>query len=235
MERRLFLATGLLLATTGVTAIAQTTPAPTAPAAPAPPAAVAAAPAAPTPPAAPPTRVRGTIAGFAGNVLTVNSRDGQKLEITLKDPITVRTVKKEKLTAIGPNSFIGTTTRTGADGKLTAIEVHMFPEAMRGTGEGSRPWDLEPGSLMTNATVTGAVKAAKGREFTLSYKDTASGTVKTSTVYVPPSAPIVMFGPATAADLKPGAKVFVIAMKDPDGKLSAAGVTVGTHGVAPPM
>jgi hypothetical protein len=224
MERRLFLAAGLLLATTGVTAIAQTTPA-----------APAAAPAVPTPPAPPPTRVRGSIAGFAGNVLTVNGRDGQKLEITLKDPVTVRTVTKQKLTAIGPNSFIGTTTRTGADGKLTAIEVHMFPEAMRGTGEGSRPWDLEPGSLMTNATVTGAVKAAKGRQLTLSYKDTASGAVKTSTVDVPPSAPIVMFAPATAADLKPGAKVFVIAMKDPDGKLTAASVTVGTHGVVPPM
>jgi hypothetical protein len=227
MERRLFLAAGVLLAMTGVTAFAQT--APTAPAA------APAAPAAATPPAAPPTRVRGSIAGLAGNVLTVDSRDGQKLQITLKDPVTVRTVTKEKLTAIGPNSFIGTTTRTGADGKLTAIEVHMFPEAMRGTGEGSRPWDLEPGSLMTNATVTGAVKAAKGRELTLSYKDMASGTVKTSTVYVPPSVPIVMFAPATAADLKPGAKVFVIAMKDADGKLTAAGVTVGTHGVAPPM
>jgi hypothetical protein len=233
MERRLLLATVLMVATTGATAFAQTTP--TAPAAPAPPAAAPAAPAAPTPPMAPPERVRGTIAGFAGNVLTVKSGDGQKLEITLKDPVTVRTVKKVKLTAIEPNSFIGTTTRTGADGKMTAIEVHVFPEAMRGTGEGSRPWDLGPGTTMTNATVTGEMKAAKGREFTLSYKDMASGTVKTSTVYVPPSAPIVTFAPATATDLKPGAKVFVIAMKGPDGKLTAPGVTVATHGVAPPM
>lgn len=224
MKRRWLLAAALIVVASEATAFAQTAPA-------APPAAPAAA----APPMAPPLRVRGSIAGLAGNVLTVNSRDGQKLEITLKDPITVRTVTKQTLASIGLNSFIGTTTRTGADGKLTAIEVHIFPEAMRGTGEGSRPWDLEPGSLMTNATVTGAVKAAKGRQLTLSYKDTASGAVKTSTVDVSPSAPIVMFAPATAADLKRGAKVFVIATKDPDGKLTAASVTVGTHGVAPPM
>jgi hypothetical protein len=229
MERRLLLATGLLLATTGATAFAQTTPAPAAPMAPAAPSA------APPAPAVPPTRVRGTIVGLAGNVLTVNSRDGQKLEITLKDPITVATVTKEKLTDIQPNSFIGTATRTGKDGKLTALEVLVFPEVMRGAGEGFYPWDLEPGSMMTNGTVTGAVKSAKGREVTVSYKDKASGTDKTNTVYVPPSAPIVTFAPATAADLKAGAKIFSVAVKSPDGTLTAARVTVGTHGVVPPM
>ena len=240
MDRHLFLATGLLLAATAVTAFAQTTPAaPAAPAPPAaataPPAAAPAAPAAPTPPVAQPVRVRGTITGLAGNVLSVKSRDGQKLEITLKDPVTVATLTKVKLTAIEPNSFIGTATRTGKDGKLTALEVLVFPEAMRGTGEGFYPWDLQPGSMMTNGTVTGAVKSSKGRELTVSYKDKTSGTDKTNTVYVPPSAPVVTFAPATAADLKPGAKIFCIAVKGPDGKLTAARVTVGTHGVAPPM
>jgi hypothetical protein len=230
MDRRVFLATSLLLATTGVTALAQTpstTPAPAVPAMP--PAA------APTPPAAPPTRVRGTIAGFAGNVLTVNSRDGQKLEITLKDPVTVVTVTKEKLTDIQENSFIGTATRTDKDGKLIALEVLVFPEAMRGAGEGFYPWDLQPGSMMTNGTVKGKVKSAKGQELTVTYKDKASGTDKTNTVYVPPSVPIVTFAPASAADLKAGAKVFLAATTGPDGKLTAARVTVGTHGVAPPM
>lgn len=227
MDRRVFVAAGLLLATTGVTAFAQT-PAPTmAPAAPAP--------AASMPPMAPPMRVRGSIASLAGNVLTVNSRDGQKLEITLKDPITVATVTKVKLADIATNSFIGTATRTDKDGKLVALEVLVFPEAMRGTGEGFYPWDLQPGSMMTNGTVTGAVKFAKGRELTVSYKDKATGTDKTNTVDVPPSTPIVTFAPATAADLKHGAKIFCIAMKAPDGKLTAARVTVGTHGVAPPM
>jgi hypothetical protein len=233
MQRRLFLASGLLLATTWVTAFAQTTPG--APAASAPPAAAPAAPAASTPPAAPPIRVRGSIASFTGNVLAVNSRDGQKLEITLKDPITVMTVTKVKLTGIEPNSFIGTATRTDKDGKLTALEVLVLPEAMRGSNEGFFPWDLEPGSMMTNGTVKGAVKSAKGRELTVSYKDKASGTDKTNTVYVPPAAPIVTLAPATPADLKVGAKIFCIATKSPDGKLAAARVTVGTHGVVPPM
>jgi hypothetical protein len=228
MERRLLLATGLLMVAIAPIAVAQTPPAaptaPMTPAAPAPPA-----------PTTPPTRVRGTIAGLAGNVLTVNGRDGQKLEITLKDPITVATVTKVKLSAIEPNSFIGTATRTGKDDKLTALEVLVFPEAMRGTGEGFYPWDLEPGSMMTNGTVKGAMKAASGRDLTVSYKDKASGTDKTNTVYVPPSAPIVTFAPATPGDLKVGAKVFCVAVKNADGTLTAARVTVGTHGVVPPM
>ena len=131
MDRRLFLA-GAMLASTA--AIAQT---------------------------APPTRVRGTVAALEGNSLTVNSRDGQKLEIMLKDGFAVASVKKVELSSIEPNTFIGTATRTGADGKLTAIEVLVFPEALRGTGEGFYPWDLEPGSMMTNGTVKGAVTAAR--------------------------------------------------------------------------
>ena len=146
----------------------------------------------------PPTRVRGTIAALDGNTLTVTSRDGQKLAIMLKDPVTVATVKKVELSAIEPNSFIGTATRTGADGKLTAIEVLVFPEAMRGTGEGFYPWDLEPGSMMTNGTVKGAVTAASGRELTIGFKDSSN------TVYVPPTAPVVTFAPAARDDLKTG-------------------------------
>ncbi len=205
MNRRLFLATLMLAGSTAVAAIAQ------------------------TPPAAPPTRVRGTIASLTGNVLTVNSRTGDKLEITLKDPVSVASVKKIDLDAITPNSFIGTATRTGADGKLTALEVLVFPELMRGTGEGFYPWDLEPGSMMTNGTVKGAVTASAGRELTIGFKGGSN------TVYVPPTAPIVTFAPATRDDLKPGAPVFLAATKDADGKLMAARVTVGKDGVAPPM
>jgi hypothetical protein len=205
MDRRLFLAALVVAGPTAVGALAQ------------------------TPPAAPPTRVRGTIASLTGNVMTVNSRTGDKLEITLKDPVTVASVKKIDLDAITPNSFIGTATRTGADGKLTALEVLVFPEAMRGTGEGFYPWDLEPGSMMTNGTVKGAVTASSGRELTIGFKDSSN------TVYVPPTAPIVTFAPATRDDLKPGAPIFLGATKDADGKLTAARVTVGKDGVAPPM
>jgi hypothetical protein len=205
MDRRLFLATAFLVGTSALTAIAQTTP------------------------AAPPTRVRGTIAAVTGNMLTVNSRDGTKLEVTLNDPLTVRTVKKIELSAVEPGSFIGTATRTGADGKMTAIEVLVFPEAMRGTGEGSYPWDLEPGSMMTNGTVKGTVTAEAGRELSIGFKDSSNK------VYVPPTAPIVTFAPGTKDDLKPGAAVFFGAAKSPEGKLSAGAVTVGKDGVSPPM
>jgi hypothetical protein len=202
MDRRLFLATAILAGMSAVTAIAQT---------------------------APPTRVRGTIATLEGNNMTVNSRDGQKLEVTLIDPLTVLTVKKVDLNSIATNAYVGIATRTGADGKLTALEVLVFPEAGRGSGEGHYDWDLEPGSMMTNGTVKGAVTAASGRELTIGFKDSSN------TVYVPPSAPVVTFAPATRDDLKPGAPVFVVATKDAEGKLAAARVTVGKDGVAPPM
>ena len=212
MDRRLFLAAVLLAGTTAVTAIAQ------------------------TPPAAPPTRVRGTIAALDGNTLSVKSRDGQTMEIMLKDPVAVASVKKVELSEIGPNTFIGTATKTGADGKMTALEVLVFPEAMRGTGEGFYPWDLEPGSMMTNGTVKGAVTASSGRELTVTFKDKSDPPKEGSnTVYVPPGTPIVTFAPASRDDLKPGAPVFLIAMKTPEGKLMAARVTVGKDGVAPPM
>jgi Domain of unknown function (DUF5666) len=205
MDRRMFLATVLLVGSTAATAIAQ------------------------TPPATPPTRVRGTIAALDGNTLTVTSRTGEKLEIMLNDPVTVATVKKVELSSIKDTDFIGTATRTGADGKLTAIEVLVFPEAMRGAGEGFYPWDLEPGSMMTNGTVKGAVTAASGRELTVAYKD------KSNTVFVPPTAAVVTFAPASKEDLKPGAPVFLAATKNADGKWTAGRVTVGKDGVAPPM
>jgi hypothetical protein len=202
MDRRLFLATAILAGMCAVTAIAQT---------------------------APPTRVRGTIATVESNNMTVNSRDGQKLEVTLNDPLTVLTVKKVDLNSIATNAYVGIATRTGADGKLTALEVLVFPEAGRGSGEGHYDWDLEPGSMMTNGTVKGAVTAASGRELSLTYKDGSN------TIFVPPSVPVVTFAPAERADLKPGAPIFFGATKNAEGKLSAGRVIVGKDGVAPPM
>jgi hypothetical protein len=202
LNRRLFLTTALLVATTAASAIAQN---------------------------GPPTRIRGTIAAIEGNTLTVNSRDGQKLEVTLNDPLTVATVKKVELSSIEPNAYVGIATRPGADGKLTALEVLVFPEAGRGTGEGHYGWDLEPGSMMTNGTVKGAVTASSGRELSVAYKD------GNQSITVPPTAPVVTFAPAERADLKVGAPVFMIAPKSADGKLAVSRVIVGKDGVAPPM
>jgi len=100
---------------------------------------------------------------------------------------------------------------------------------LRGTGEGSYPWDLEPGSTMTNGTVKGAVMAAEGRELTIAYKD------QSKTVFVPPSAAIVTFAPGSKDDLKVGAPVFMVSPASPDGTLKVSRVTVGKDGVAPPM
>jgi hypothetical protein len=178
---------------------------------------------------APPTRIRGTIAGVEGQTLSVTTREGPKLDITLNDPLTVATVKKVALADIKSNTYVGIATRTGANGQLTAIEVLVFPEAMRGASEGHYPWNLEPGSMMTNGTVTGTVDSTSGQEMSLSFKGSSNKII------VPPGVPIVTFAPAERADLKPGAKVMFGATKNAEGKLAASRVTVEKDGVAPPM
>ena len=177
----------------------------------------------------PPMRLRGKIASFAGGVLKITTRDGQTLDIALPESLTIGTVKKVDMSAITPGTFIGTATRTAADGTQTALEVLVFPEAMRGTGEGNYPWDLEPGSMMTNGTVKGQVTASSGQELSIAYKDSGNKVV------VPPGIPIVTPAPASRDDLKAGAAVFVAANKSPEGKWTAARVLVETNGVAPPM
>ena len=213
MSARLFsfALTGLLGLTAA--AVAQTTP----------PAAPAAA------PATTPTQIRGTVAKFSDHTLAVKTREGAKVDITLKDPVTVRTVKKVKLSSIATGTYLGIATRGDAAGKPEAIEVLVFPEAMRGASEGHFPWGLEKDSMMTNAAVTGVATQKSGRDLTLTYKGTPI------TIHVPPKAPVVTFAPAQPSDLKPGRRVFAVAQKGADGTLTAAGVTVGTHGVNPPM
>ncbi len=178
---------------------------------------------------APPTRIRGTIAALEGQTLTINTREGPKVDVLLNDPLTVSTVKKVDLADIKPGTYVGIATRTVAGGELQALEVLVFPEAMRGVGEGHYGWDLEPGSMMTNGTVTGDVQATSGRELSMSFKGSSNKII------VPAGVPIVTFAPAERADLKPGAPAFCIATKNAEGKLAAGRVTVGKDGVAPPM
>jgi hypothetical protein len=178
---------------------------------------------------APPTWIRGTIASLKDQTLTIKTREGSKMDVVLNDPLTVRTVKKLTLADLKQGTYVGIATRTGKDGKPQTIEVLVFPAAMRGVGEGHYPWDLEQGSMMTNATVSAVVTAKSGRDLTLTYKD------GTQQITVPPNVPIVTFAPAVRTDLKPGAHVMFGAAKNADGKLTASSVTVGTHGVNPPM
>jgi hypothetical protein len=180
-------------------------------------------------PAAPPFRVRGTIASVEGETTTVATREGPTVAIVLHDPLTVAAVKKFELADIAAGSYVGIATRNGANGEQQAIEVLVFPDAMRGTGEGHYPWDLEPGSMMTNGTVTGTVQGTSGRDLMLSFKGDSTKIV------VPPGVPVVTFVSAGRADLKPGVPVMFGATKNADGKLVGSRVTVGRDGIAPPM
>jgi hypothetical protein len=163
-------------------------------------------------------------------MLTVKTRDGADVKIKLADNAPVRTVTKSSLGDIKPNSFVGITAMPQPDGTQKAVEIHIFPEAMRGTGEGHRPWDLMPNSTMTNATVDSQVVVSDGQKLVLKYKD------GDKTFIVPSNVTVVTFAPATMSDLKPGAIIFVGgATKESDGTLDAPNVTVGTNGVNPPM
>ena len=176
-------------------------------------------------------RVRGTVEAAAGAMLTVKSRDGQTTyKIKMADNVAVRGIVKAALSDIKNNSFIGVTGMPQADGSQKAVEIHIFPEALRGTGEGHRPWDLMPNSTMTNAAVAQMVKGVEGDEITLKYKD---GEKK---IIVTPQTVIVTYVPGSKDELKPGAKIFIVgAAKKDDGTLEAASISVGRDGLTPPM
>ncbi len=175
-------------------------------------------------------RVRGTIEKADGNILLVKTREGADVTVKLTDNAQVNGVAKAQLADIKQNSFVGITAMPQPDGTQKALEVHIFPEARRGAGEGHRPWDLVPQSTMTNANVEQLVTAVDGPVLTMKYKD---GEKKIS---VPNNIPIVAFVAGDRSDLKPGAKIFVAAgTKKPDGTVETGGVNVGRDGITPPM
>lgn len=177
----------------------------------------------------PPIRVRGTIERVDGTTYVVKARDGVELKLTLADNAQIAGIIKASLSDIKQNSFVGVTAMPQPDGSLNAVEVHIFPEAMRGTGEGHYPWDLQPQSTMTNANVEQVVSAVDGRTLTLKYKD---GEKK---ITVPANAPIVTYVPGDKNDIQPGAKVFIVAVKQADGTLQGRAWRIGRDGVTPPM
>src|SRR6478752_6140538 len=178
-----------------------------------------------------PVRVRGTVEAVDGPMLTVKSRDGQTTyKVKLTDNAAVRGIVKAPLSDIKDNSFIGVTGMPQSDGSQKAVEIHIFPEPMRGTGEGHRPWDLVPNSTMTNATVTQMVKAVDGDEITVKYQ---GGEKK---IVVLPQTRIVTFVPGDKSELKPGVKIFIAAArKKDDGTLEAGSIAAGRDGLPPPM
>ncbi|MBR1224101.1 MULTISPECIES: hypothetical protein [unclassified Bradyrhizobium] len=176
-----------------------------------------------------PTRVRGTIEGVEGDILAVKSRGGEDVKLHMTGDIRVVGITKIPLSDVKVGSFIGATTVPGPDGSQNAVEVHVFPEAMRGTGEGSRPYDLRPNSTMTNATVDQSVAGNDGHTLLIKYK---GGEKK---VLVSPETPVVTFVPADKSDLKAGAKVIAFMKQLPDGSFETNRVSVGRDGLTPPM
>jgi hypothetical protein len=165
---------------------------------------------------------------FISEVLAVKSRSGEDFKLRMASDMRLVGITKISLSDIKVGSFIGTTTVPGPDGSQNAVEVHVFPEEMRGTGEGSRPFDLRPNSTMTNATVAESVAGNDGHTLLVKYKD---GEKK---IVVPPNVPIVRYEIGGKGDLKPGAQFTVLAAtKKPDGTLEAARINVGRDGVTP--
>jgi hypothetical protein len=152
------------------------------------------------------------------------------MKIKLADNVRISGIVPIKIEDIKPNSYIGVSSMPQPDGSQRAMHVHIFPEPMRGVAEGHFPWDNRPQSMMTNATVSDTVAGVDGQTIMVKYKD---GEKK---IIVPKDAPIVTYVPGVAADLKPGAKIIIMAaVRQPDGSFTAASVNVGKDGLTPPM
>ena len=178
---------------------------------------------------APTQRIRGDVAALDGTTLTVKTRSGESLTVKLADNYTVAGLVTVDRTALADGAYVGTAAMPRPDGAQTALEVLVFPESMRGTGEGHGPWDLMPGSTMTNATIARVAKDGTDHRLTLRYKDGEK------TVIVPDNVPLVTFEGGDRSLLVPGAHIILTATKQPDGTLTATRVTVGKNGLVPPM
>jgi hypothetical protein len=174
-------------------------------------------------------RLRGSIETVDGQTLTMKGRDGTVISMKLPEGVLIRGIEKKSVADVQQGSFVGITAMPQADGTQKAVEIHIFPEAMRGTGEGHRPWDLVPNSTMTNGNIDSSVASVDGKELVLKYKDGEKKFI------IPANIEVVMFVPGSVADLKPGEKVFVVAKKLPDGTFEPQFIVVGHNGVNPPM
>ncbi len=175
-----------------------------------------------------PIRLRGVVERIDSDSITFKERRGETLKIAMPPNLNITEVYPIKMTDIQENSFIGTATLTNSSGRLEALEVLVFPEAMRGTGEGHYSWDLMPGSMMTNANVSQLKSIGSGRELKLDYKGGSQ------VVFVPENTPIVTFRPGSLALLVPQANA-ILTVIEKDGQPQLTRVTVGKDGFKPPM
>ena len=174
-------------------------------------------------------RVRGTITAIDGDLLSVKSREGKDLKIALAPNAAHSYMKKLGLADVKPGTALGTSAVSGPDGKIVALELHLFPAGRPVPNEGHRPWDLEPNSTMTNGMVTAMVEAGNGRELTLSYKDGAQRVV------VPANIPIVASQEGDRTLLVVGEYALIQATVGVDGKMTATRLQVTKDGVRPPQ
>jgi hypothetical protein len=173
-----------------------------------------------------PVRVRATIESVNGQMVAAKSRDGAELKIHLADNGPVNEVVKASLSDIKPNSFLAITAMPQPDGSQKATAIIIFPEAMRGLGEGHRPWDFVSNSTMTNATVDTSVTSVDGQKLVVKYKDGEK------TVFVTPTTENATYVKKSVADLKPGQNIFIAATKPgADGVLEAANISFGDYAV----
>ncbi|MBY0380933.1 MAG: hypothetical protein K2W78_03300 [Xanthobacteraceae bacterium] len=174
-------------------------------------------------------RVRGEILSVNGDILIVKSRDGTNVTMKMAPKATLAGLTKILLSDIKDGAYIGVTSVPATDGLQKATEVHVFPESMRGAGEGSRPWDTQPQSSMTNGGLDKMVENNDGSTLTVKYK---GGEKK---ILVTPETKLVTFVPAEKSDLKPGAQLIAFTDRTADGALEASRITVGIDGLTPPM
>jgi hypothetical protein len=173
-------------------------------------------------------RLRATIEKVDGPVYTVKNRDGTEWKLTVSDPPLFVAIAPATMADIKPGMFVGSAGMMQDDGTQKAIEVHIFPESMRGTGEGHYDWDLLPKSKMTNANVEHMVTSSDGQVLSVKYKD---GEKK---LLVTPQTVVVTYVPGSKDELKPGTKIFVAAAKKmPDGTLQTPRITYGRNGAGP--
>lgn len=175
-----------------------------------------------------PIRIRGAITAIEGDVIKVHSTRNEDLQVTLNKDTQVRGVTLAQVSEIKPGSYIGSAAVPQADGTLKALEVHVFPPEMAGTGDGHRAFDLGENSTMTNGSV-GSLITSNGRSVTVNYK----GGQKT--IVIPDDVPIVNLTPGDRSLLAPGVKIVLQAQAAADGSLSAVSISAGEHGLTPPM
>ena len=172
-------------------------------------------------------RVRGTIESANGSSITVKQAEGPDVTVKLADNVQVFGVMPATLADLKTGSYVGIGAMPQPDGSQKAIQVTIFAESQRGTGEGFRPWD-RPGSTMTNGTVDTTVAAVNGQTLTVKYKD---GEQK---IIISPDATIRAYVIGDKSELKPGVHIAIVrADKAADGSLSTSRVNVGRDGVVP--